>query len=330
MNENFEIVVPGSKLGKGPFKIKSGTIYTITPKIDPSAPDAAPGSKGFKEYNTTKPINPQLTNTINAPFDAELGIWDLGFNRNSPCLRGMSKEDIEDHIKKVHKYIVTPVEQLKGEGFLSHSGTNRALDDFTIDIGLETFFNTDDPIHLLKLYLVVLSKEVAPKEEERNPLYKKADFCLENKESKVNNLHKRQLDSDQAVFQLYKMLDSNEDFALRVLDYVGVPAKKGMQPTTLNQFFRKWLDNKTERSGANAEYFLKVVENFSTDSGKEELYVYEQLEELLKKGVLTYSKSDFYLDGEVIGQNLKVIAEQATTVDKGLKNRIVEYSLKVE
>ena len=92
---DFTIKVPGID-----FEIKSNTIYTVKPKVDPKAPD------GFRNHGTTKVIHPAVGDTVTAPFDVAMGVWDTGFYPHSPCLRAMSEREREEHLKNIKKYLV--------------------------------------------------------------------------------------------------------------------------------------------------------------------------------------------------------------------------------
>ena len=156
--------------------------------------------------------------------------------------------------------------------------------------------------------------------------FKKAQFCIENREKEINNTQRTQFLKDKAIAEFHSLLNSDKKYLLEVLDYVGIPSSINTNEETLNSYFRRWLDD-TSRASKNADFFLDKLKAFNSEKGKDELYLHKQLTDLFVKGIIKERKGEFFLDGEVLGTNLKTIAEQASSVDNKLKEIIVKTYL---
>lgn len=326
LQDDFQIKVPGTD-----FIIQSNSIYEIVSKLDTSAPEE------FKKMKTTKVINPELTTSFSPPYNSALGVWDLGLDKNSPCLYGMDKDVVSKHLALTQKYIVGPIERIKGVGYLNpiprkvsevikKENEGEGLDYHKITLGLEMFFDTKKPTDLLDLYLAILSGQLAPKEEEYARQWDGADFAVENKREQTDQLEKAQFKKDRAIAKMHKFLEEDKSYLVDILNYVGVKISDKSTDQTIGSFFRKWIDNTASRSGDNADYFLKVVDRFSKQDDTGELYTWNVLNDLVKKGDITMRNNQYYIDGESLGANLRTVAEQ-TIKDKKLKEIIFEKAL---
>lgn len=326
LKDDFTIKVPGTN-----FEIHSNSIYEIVSKLDTSAPDE------FKRLKTTKVIDPDLTTSFTPPFNAQMGVWDLGFEENSPCLFGIDKDLVKKHLVVTQNYIVGPVERIKGKGYLNavpksikhvvkKENEGEGLDYHKITLGLERIFDTKKPLDLLDLYLAVLAGELAPKDEEFSRQWDNADFSVENKREKTDQIERAQYKKDRAVAKMHTFLEDNKKYLVDVLNYVGVKVSEKSTDQTISSFFRKWLDNTSSRSGENAEYFLGVIEKFTKQGDTGELYTWSVLNDLVKNGAITIRKNEYFLDGQSLGHNLRTVAEQ-TLKDKKLKEAIFEKAL---
>lgn len=297
----FEFTIP-----KTQFVFKSNSMYQIQPKPDASAPD------GFKDNGTTKVISPDVGNTVHARFDDEMKVWDTGFYTSSPILRGMSDEEKAAYIKQVTEHIIKPVEELKGEGVLNHHESNKFFDSFGIDLKAYRVLNTADVLQRLALYLAIINKELAPKEHASNPLYRKAQYVIVNKEEAVNIRQEREMQKNDAIGLFYMLQTTDKERLYSLLDYLNIANSKTTDKATLNSAFNRWLDDKT--SGyQNSKIFGDTYKKFDSEEGQEELYVYGKVKELGEKGVIKTQRGEVFLDGKPIGANYKFAAAHLLT-----------------
>jgi len=293
MKKDFEIKIPGMD-----FVIKSNTIYTVIPKPDPNAPD------GFKEHGTTKLIHPDVTQTVAAPFDVDMGVWDTGFYPYSPCLKGMTEKEKEEHVKQVTELIVKPVEQIKGEGILDHSAKNNFFDDFPIALYNKVSFNTAEPMQLLMLYLVILGRELAPKEFSSQPQFKKAAYQVVNREKEISNKQQIEIDKGRAIGEFYSLLKSNKEKLGIILSYLGISTTSMQDEDTFITVFQRFLNDKQD-GYRNSKIFLDTLNKFSSKDGEEELYIYRALNQLYDKGEIKSFKQEFFLKDHNLGNSIK-------------------------
>jgi len=248
MSDSFEIKVPGTD-----FTIRSKSIYQVVNKLDPDAPD------GFKAHKTTKILDPNMTTVVYPKFNVGLDVWDLGFDKDSPCLRGMEKEQREKHLMLVQKHIVGPVERIKGKGYLNHrpkpvkevikDENHSGLDSHSIILGIDRFFDTSKPLDLLNLYLAILNKDLAPKELEYHQDYDSADFAIVNEKEKVDEKQRSDYKKNKAIAKMMGLYETDKDFIVRMLKYCGISVSKDSNEETVVTFFTRWL-NSTQRSGS--------------------------------------------------------------------------------
>lgn len=310
MKKEFEIKVPGTD-----FVIKSNTIYTVLPKPDPNAPDA------FREHGTTKIIHPDISNTVGAPYSEEMGVWDTGFYKFSPCLAGMNAQEKEDFVKIVNEHIVQPIEEIKGQGVLDHKN-NKFYDDFVITLYNKVSFNTEDPFQLLGLYFSVLSKQLCPKQHLGNPNFKFAAYQVVNREKEISNKEQISIDKTKAVGEFYKMLNSNKTKLENILNYLNISSTVIEDEDTFITIFNRYLEDRQD-GYRNGKLFLDTLEKFNTKSGEEELYIYKALDTLYGLGKLKLIKQEYYLNDFNLGSSLKIAAMTAVN-NPNIKKLITE------
>lgn len=307
-----EITVPGTD-----FTIKADTIYTVLPKVDPNAPD------GFKEHGTTKVIHPSVGNTVGAPYDRTMGVWDTGFYTHSPCLVGMPVEAKNKFIKDVNEFIVTPVEEIKGQGELDHKN-NKFFDNLAITLANKVHFNTANPLDRLGLYFAVLGKELCPKDMVGNPLFGGAAYQVVNKEVEVSNKEQAELDNARAIGELYNLIRNDKDFLSKVFKYLRISDATISDEKTFVTVFNRYLKDKQD-GYRNSTLFLKEIDKFRTKEGAQELEAYIMLLKLYDQKIVQINKSEYYLKGVSIGNSLKHAAMNAAK-DPELMKQIVELS----
>lgn len=314
MNDSqFEIKVPETN-----FVIKANTIYTVIPKPDPNAPD------GFKEHGTTKILHPDVGDTVSAPFDGRMGVWDTGFYDFSPCLLGMDNTEKSKFIETVTKHIVTPVERIKGTGTLDHSAKNDFFDNFVITLYNKVSFNTADPLQLLGLYLAVLGKDLCPKEHVGHPAFKKAAYQVVNREKEISNKEQTGLDKTKAIGEFYSLLNSDKKKVSILLQYLGISNTLIQDNEVFIKVFNRFLEDK-EDGYRNSKIFLDTLGKFSSKEGEEELYVFKSLNELYDKKILKSFKQEYFLKEYNLGNSIKHAAMYAVTKPE-IKQLIMELN----
>lgn len=310
----FEFQVPGTE-----FSIKSNTIYKVISKIDPDAPD------GFVKEKTTKIIHPDVTTSVGAPWDVAMEAWDTGFYPASKCLRGMGEEQKKAMIEVLTENIVKPVEAIKGKGKLNHTKDNDYFDSFRIPLGTTVVFNTNNPVERLQLYLGILGKNLAPKEYENHPNFKKAQFCVVNNEEAVSAREERNFENTEAIGLFYGLLHSDKKKLFGILDYLDIVNSDKTDEKTLTTAFTRYLEDKSPEGYQNSKIFITTYRKFETEKGGEELYLYQVIKELFRKNIIKTVRGVVYLDDINLGNSFKLAAETANKSPE-ISKQLIELS----
>lgn len=315
-NKGFEIKVPGSN-----FVIKSNTIYRVKPKVDNNAPD------GFRNQGTTKVIHPAVSDTVTAPFDIAMGVWDTGFFTDSPCLRGMKPEEQLNHVKNVTKHIVEPVEKIKGKGTLNHLANNDFFDKYVITLANKMIFNTAEPLQLLSLYLAVVGKQLTPSTEVGNRTYKHSAFQVINREQEVSTKEQSTLDSMKAMGEFYSLLQNNKEKLSKIFKYLKISNTLIKDEGTFMTVFNRYIEDR-EDGYRNGKIFLDTLERFSGE-GEAELNVFSDLNTLYDKGIIKINRKQFYYKDINLGNTLKEAASKVMA-ETELRKTILEVVADLE
>jgi len=289
---DFEIKVPGTE-----FILKSNTLYTVIPKPDDDAPD------GFREHGTTKVIHPDISNTVQCPFDIGLGVWDTGFYEGSPSLIEMDIAEEKKFIENITKNIVIPIERIRGKGCLRHDADNTFFDDFVITLFNKETFNTADPLQLLGLYLAILGFNLTPKEDAGHPKYRESAYMVVNRDKEISNKDQKTIDKTKSIGEFYKLLYADKKKLTLILKYLGISSSSINDEDTFLKIFNNFLEDR-EDGYRNGNIFLKTLEKFKGDK-EEELYIYETISNLVDSGEVKVFKNDFYFENTNLGASLK-------------------------
>lgn len=293
------------------FDILSDTIYKVVPKLDSGAPD------GFVNHDTTKLLHPEIGTSIPmAVWDIDRGVWDTGLHENSKILVKLYPDTASRNevLKGLKKFIIDPVEAIKGKGVLTHiqpKDEDSFWDKSSTFLVNELTFSTKNPMDLLSLYSAVLHGNLAPKAMEEEPTFKnKAQYAVQNIEQVVNLKQRKDLERNKSIGLFFTMLSQNKEELLVLLDYLGIPSSNNPDEAALNSTFTEWLNNK-ESGFQNAAIFSETYEFFQTPSGKEELQIFATLKKLLRKEIIKRKMGSIYLDDVNLGANLKIAAKGA-------------------
>lgn len=293
------------------FDILSDTIYKVVPKLDTQAPD------GFIAHDTTKILNPEIgTSVPMAVWDEDRGVWDTGLHENSKILIRLYPDPKAraEVLKGLKKFIIDPVETIKGKGALSHfqeRDKESFWDNASTKLVKDLTFSTSNPMDLLSLYSAVLHGNLAPKEMEEDPVFRtKAQFAVQNIEQVVDLKQRKDLERNKAIGLFFSMLTQNKEDLLSILDYLGIPSTNNPDEAALNSVFTEWLNNE-ENGYQNASIFVETHTFFQTKDGKEELKIFSTLKELLRSGAIKRKMGAIYLDDLDLGANLKIAAKKA-------------------
>lgn len=304
------------------FEIKLDTIYQVMPKYDGSAPD------GWRKERTTKALAPWGRNIEAIPFHEGMRVWDTGLYKDSPIFAHKKEEEVQEIVRFVKENIVDKLEgSFYSDGELDHKDKK---DSYWNEYGIELYngriFNTSDPKQLLDLYLSVLHGKLCPKgKAESSPYFPFAQFTVENKEKSKTVQQENELITMEAMGQFYSLLNSNKKTLRLVLNYVGVSIQEKDSDGLFTTSFTTFINHK-DNSRLNKENFIEAVKMSGSKGGYEELYLYDVLQKLYRKKIVTKDRDYFMFEGTKIGTSLK---EAAKTVSKNQELK-VEITKRIE
>jgi len=288
------------------------TIYEVTPKYDADAPDGYRNSKSTKILSDTTGRN-----TISVAFNREMGLWDTGLYESSPMYRDMNPTDRKTLVSKVEELIVEPFENIYGKNKLDPRDKDSEfwnyLDDtsFKVDLYQGKLFHTTKPLELLKLFICLANKDLAPKKGESAPQYRTAQFCIENKEEVRNSKVEDEVTEMEVIGKFYSLLEQEKTLN-PILRYIGLKNIDVANREFAITMFKRFIDNK-QQSYQNRKLFLDAIELNATKNGRKEIIYYAILSELLTKGKLVKVDNEFMVGETPVGNNLKAAAKFIST-----------------
>jgi hypothetical protein len=290
-----------------PFETED-TVYEVVPKYDADAPD------GFRNNRTTKLLDFDAgKNTVSALFDRDLVLWDTGLYKDSPMYRGLSEEAKNSLGNKIEDLIVKPFERIYGEGKLNPRDKDSEFWNYTdstsfkVDLYQGKLFKTKNPLDLLQLFICLSNKDLAPKKHESSPKFRKAQFCIENKEEVRSTKVETDMIDMEVNGKFYSLLSQPKTLQ-PILTYIGVKNINVENKELAITLFKRFVEDK-EQAYQNKKLFLDAVSLESTKSGRKEIIYYSYLIDLLNKGKLK-KEGDSYVIGETeVGSNLKAAAK---------------------
>lgn len=266
MSKVTEVKVPGTD-----FVIKDDQVYKIEDKLDKSAPD------GFQKHGLTKYPSLDVKDIVYAPYDEEAEVWDLGFTKESPCLSNLEESEASTVAKKLEEFIKKPFIAQKGgkESFLSQESENTFLDTFKIELQKDRIFDTKKPKDRLSLYLALLNKSLTPPNKESDPRYSTSSYVVVNREESVNKKQEIEFIKDKAISKFFFLLEQDRDQLIEMLKFSKAITMNFDNDMGLQSAFKRYIEK--DNSKQNAEMFLDLVDEMSTDKGRDKLYIYSEL-----------------------------------------------------
>ena len=288
------------------------TIYEVTSKYDADASD------GFKNNRTTKLLDDDAgKNTVSAVYDTITGLWDTGLYKESPMYRGLNETQRNELANQVEELIVKPFERVYGEGKLDPRDPDSEYwnyvdkhRSFKVDLYKGKIFNTSEPRELLQLFICVANKDLAPREFESAPMFRNAQFCMEDKKKVQDTRVEEEILETEASGQFFNLLDKPDTLKL-ILNYIGLRNVNTKDKGLANSLFRRFIGDK-QQSYQNKKLFLDAVKLNSEKKGKKEIEYYTSIDTLINKGKIQKMDGTYFAGEVELGVNLKAAAVKAS------------------
>lgn len=285
-----------------------GTIYEVVGKYDADAPD------GYRNNQTSKLLDDDAgKNTICALFDMVSQLWDTGLYEDSPMYRNMDDKKRSILVQQIQELIVEPFEKAYGKGRLDPTDPDSVFwnykdqyRSFKVDLYKGKIFDTSNPKDRLELFICIVNKDLVTKEFENVPLFKDAQFCIENKEQvRDARIENEILDTD-AKGNFFNLL-SNPTALKLILNYIGLKNVDTSNKTITNTLFTRFIEDKSQ-AYQNKKMFLDAVALYAKPKGKKEIEYYTSIDKLITKGKIVKIDGEYYIEDTPIGGNLKTCA----------------------
>lgn len=298
------------------FSVMADSIYTVMDKIDYNL------NKGFIDAGVSKV--PGTGDSASCPFDHASNVYKHGFLENSPVYAYESdKNAVRSKVKELQENVLKPFlakRGLKEEDLLSHKA-NSFWDDYMVSFNDGTKFRTNNPDHVMALYIAILSGRLAPVGLEDKARYVDSCYIVDSVETKRQRFSDTIKERYKAVSYIQNNIkDLNKLKALFL--YSGEDAEfLESEEATLVFFENIFKDNPSKIRSFN-DTCLKYEEE---DELKVEIELYRRLYNLKKENspLLTVSKNEISYKGVVLGVDLKSSAKKfANTEDEELMKEV--------
>lgn len=303
------------------LEIRLGSIYKVVNKPDKSAPD------GFQREGSTKLPSYGIGNNIGCNYiENDItgdGVYDTGLYVDSPCYSNLPKDEVEAKVALLKELIVEPYERYKGKrGILEHSN-KEFWDSYTCRLEVDRPFRTDSPSDLLDLFQSVLSYNLAPKAEAKNPKFGRAQYIVEDVSKAKTHTEETNNNFVTAIANFSKLYSSNQYLAIKLLEYVGFSGvSESIEESSLNSMLFSWLMS----DESNPTKLINAYNIASNPKKSNQIVLFSKLKELARKGVVSNVTGEYYYNDTYLGSDLKSAAENvnAKTDLKSIKAEIME------
>lgn len=286
------------------LEIRPSSIYKVINKPDKSAPD------GFQREGSTKLPSYGVGNNVGCNYVQNSitgqGVYDTGLYVDSPCYANVPKDEVKFKVDLLKELIVEPFERYVGkEGVLNHSNLE-FWDSYTTRLEVDRPFRTDNPSDLLDLFLSVLSFQLTPKSEIKNPKFGRSQYVVEDISKAKTHTEETNNNFVTAIANFTKLYSSNKYLAIKLLEYIGISGiTESVEESSLNSMLFSWLttddSNPVKMNNAYA-----IASNIKKQN---QIVIYSKLKELTKKGIVSNMTGEYYYNDTYLGSDLKSAAE---------------------
>lgn len=296
----------------GSMDIVIGNTYEIIGKKDYDAPD------GFQEFETTKLLIPGIKEIRSIYYDEATHRWDTGFEEYSPCNARIPKEKRTALVDTYVKHVKEPYEKW------SRKSLDATNDDFwggsakdkpyMYEVSTGKVFDTKKTDELLDLFLI-LKQGAACKKGEKDPtLSRNAKYCVRDREQAVSLKEQKSNNKAEALFTFMTLLNAldpkKDDTLYTILEWLQFTSVRNSDKEALKSLVVKRFDD--PKTGYDtAERFLEAYNKTKNESEREEMELFGLVSRIQNKNGFEYKRMQYWLDGEIAGNNLKGIAKKA-------------------
>lgn len=300
MSESVKLKVANTE-----FEI--GDILEIVPKMDYDAPS------GFQQHGTTKLLMKGIAENHSPIFDEDLQMWDTGFDVIHPSNARIPQAEKEARVEAFNKYIRKPYEDKFRKELDATNDNFYSEYIYTVETGRK--LDTRNEKDRLDLYFML--KDGAVCEEKESDYYlKKAKYNIRNVkeaqtlEEKKNNTKFEAIGVLSTLLNTFEENEGNEIYT--ILEWINITNLRGSDKGAVRNAVMKKFEN--EKIGYDmSKRFLQAYEMTKDDSKKEVMEMFSVLNKLSQRRKIEYKKRQYFIEGQLLGNNLKEAAEKAVT-----------------
>lgn len=313
-NQETIYVVNGSEES---FEIKKNTIYKVQGRFDETAPD------GLQRLGVAKIPFAGNGDRVLCRYDNMSNVYDTGFYSSSRCYRNLDRKEAESKAKVAYEKIGRPFAELTNSDITQSN--NEFWDNFIVSIddegGVNSVFDTGNPVDLFKLYIAVMAGKLMPEELNGDPKYSDAFYRVIDTTSKITIKNEYELDKIKATADFVSLLRGNEeqrqiakDIAIFLGFYDGSDVDDDFLIVRLNYFLKE--------DAVNIKNLSRVYTMSQDPREYETLKICRMLAVLGLRGRTDVTKKGFMLDGRLLGKERKVIADTVVSNPKKAEDKM--------
>ena len=259
-------------------------------------------------------------------YDDYSGVYDTGLYPESPCYRGMPKDEVEEQVAWLTKNIVEPFDAEKGlnpetgKSYLHHQNYE-FWDKFIICLDgmtrLDPSYSTRD---LLVIYGIIRSGYVAPEDDNigKSVKLRGAKFTIKDGAKRENRAKTAAIKEYNTTTRFDKLLASNRKGLVAGLKYRKCDVNDNMSDMDLIFYFKEWV----KRNPQAHDLFDNIVEMLKDDVGQQTIWIYTALEKLFFAQKLRQVGVEYWYEGESLGIDFRQIAIDLATTSKPDKLKV--------
>jgi hypothetical protein len=289
------------------FDVYKNRMYRVDDKRDGDAPS------GFVKAGVSKLPSDDIDESFHFRYTtdpgSQLGLWDTGFYKNSPCYRGLDEKEADVIAKQRVKTVLKPYQSAIGSPMALENQNQESLDKTSWKVGTGMIYNTNNPIDTMRLYATLLTGNAAPAGQEKSAKYSTASYIIVDV-TKVSKDREDQSVSVMKTVSMFNKLLENDPTRLQVilkwLNLGKYPANADAD--TLSSIFYQTIKDDMPK----CRLFMATIEEMASKQVEEKMYIYKQLVEDIQKRsspVTVAPNGKIFFEDIELGGDLKTASE---------------------
>jgi len=291
-----------------------GGIYELEARPSKDVPQPIKGT------GTIKSTRPGVKHYDSVIFDENLRRWDTGFEVTSPCNKSIPAEAKEalvdvyvDHIQKPFEEYYNTSTAATNDDFWGGSDALE-MKPYQIELYIGKSYNTNHPKDLFDLFCALKQGKICEAGERDASLQRTALYQVKNAEKTVSKKEEKLLNKAKAFETLITLLNvfdpENDDTLYTLLEWINFSTIRGAEKEAVKKVVLNAFEN--EKTGEDTiNRFLAAYEDIKDPNIKQEMELFSIVSKLNIKGKLEYKRGQYFIEGTLLGNNLREVAKIA-------------------